>query len=32
VLDFIQRHGFSVFAYWRIFLGAIGLWGVLLFG
>ena len=32
VLDFIQRHGFAVFAYWRIFVGAIGLWGVLLFG
>jgi undecaprenyl-diphosphatase len=32
VLDFIQRHGFAVFAYWRIFVGAIGLWGILLFG
>jgi undecaprenyl-diphosphatase len=32
VLDFIQRNGFSFFAYWRIFVGAIGLWGVLLFG
>ncbi|MEQ1900980.1 MAG: undecaprenyl-diphosphate phosphatase [Devosia sp.] len=31
-LGFIQRHGFSIFAYWRIFVGAIGLWGVLLFG
>jgi undecaprenyl-diphosphatase len=30
-LDFISRHGFSLFAYWRIFVGAIGLWGVLLF-
>ena len=30
-LDFIQRHGFAPFAYWRIFVGAIGLWGVLLF-
>lgn len=30
-LDYIARHGFSVFAYWRIFVGAIGLWGVLLF-
>jgi len=29
-LNFIQRHGFSVFAYWRIFVGAIGLWAVLL--
>jgi undecaprenyl-diphosphatase len=31
LLDFIQRHGFSFFAYWRIFVGALGLWGVLLF-
>ncbi|MEO8758483.1 MAG: undecaprenyl-diphosphate phosphatase [Devosia sp.] len=30
-LSFIQRHGFAPFAYWRIFVGAIGLWGVLLF-
>jgi undecaprenyl-diphosphatase len=30
-LDFINRHGFAPFAYWRIFVGAIGLWGVLLF-
>jgi undecaprenyl-diphosphatase len=28
----INRHGFAPFAYWRIFVGAIGLWGVLLFG
>jgi undecaprenyl-diphosphatase len=32
LLDFISPHGFAVFAYWRIFVGAIGLWGVLLFG
>jgi len=32
LLDFVSRHGFSPFAYWRIFVGAIGLWGVLLFG
>ena len=32
VLDFVQRHGFAIFAYWRIFVGALGLWGVLLFG
>jgi undecaprenyl-diphosphatase len=31
LLDFIQRNGFSFFAYWRIFVGALGLWGVLLF-
>jgi undecaprenyl-diphosphatase len=30
-LDYITRHGFTPFAYWRIFVGAIGLWGVLLF-
>lgn len=30
-LDYISRHGFAPFAYWRIFVGAIGLWGVLLF-
>jgi undecaprenyl-diphosphatase len=30
-LNFIQRNGFAFFAYWRIFVGAIGLWGVLLF-
>jgi undecaprenyl-diphosphatase len=32
LLDFISRNGFAPFAYWRIFVGAIGLWGVLLFG
>lgn len=32
LLDYVSRHGFAVFAYWRIFVGAIGLWGVLLFG
>ncbi len=31
LLDYISRYGFAVFAYWRIFVGAIGLWGVLLF-
>ena len=31
LLDFIQRNGFSFFAYWRIFVGALCLWGVLLF-
>lgn len=30
-LDFISKNGFAIFAYWRIFVGAIGLWGVLLF-
>ena len=32
LLDFISKNGFAVFAYWRIFVGAIGLWGILLFG
>jgi undecaprenyl-diphosphatase len=31
LLDFIARNGFAFFAYWRIFVGAIGLWAVLLF-
>jgi len=31
LLDYISRHGYAIFAYWRIFVGAIGLWGVLLF-
>jgi undecaprenyl-diphosphatase len=31
LLDFISRNGFAIFAYWRIFVGAIGLWGLLLF-
>ncbi|RUT30351.1 undecaprenyl-diphosphate phosphatase [Arsenicitalea aurantiaca] len=32
LLDFISRHGFAPFAYWRIFVGAVGLWALLLFG
>lgn len=32
LLDFVTRHGFAPFAYWRIFVGAIGIWAVLLFG
>ena len=31
LLDYVSKHGFAVFAYWRIFAGAIGLWGLLLF-
>jgi len=31
LLDFVSRSGFSAFAYWRIFFGAVCLWGVLLF-
>ena len=32
LLDYVSRSGFALFAYWRIFVGALGLWGVLLFG
>jgi undecaprenyl-diphosphatase len=32
LLDYVTKHGFAIFAYWRIFVGAVGLWGVLLFG
>ncbi|SFZ86545.1 undecaprenyl-diphosphatase [Devosia enhydra] len=32
LLDFISKNGFAPFAYWRIFVGAVGLWGILLFG
>src|SRR5690606_35475547 len=32
LIDFLSRHGFVVFSYWRLCVGAIGLWGVLLFG
>jgi undecaprenyl-diphosphatase len=31
LLDFVSQHGFAAFAYWRIFFGALSLWGVLLF-
>ncbi|MDR3470349.1 MAG: undecaprenyl-diphosphate phosphatase [Devosia sp.] len=31
LVDYVSRHGFAAFAYWRIFFGAIALWGVLLF-
>jgi len=31
LLDYVSRHGFAVFAYWRIFFGAVSLWAVLLF-
>ena len=31
LLDFVSRHGFAAFAYWRILVGALGLWGLLLF-
>ena len=31
LLDFVSRNGYTPFAYWRIFVGALSLWGVLLF-
>ncbi len=31
-LDYISRHGFTPFAYWRIVLGAAGLAGLIVFG
>jgi undecaprenyl-diphosphatase len=31
LLGYVSQHGFSIFAYWRIFAGAVGLWAVLLF-
>ena len=31
LVAFVGRYGFAPFAYWRIFVGAIGLWGLLLF-
>ncbi len=30
VLDFVSRHGFSVFAWWRIFVGSAGMVGLFL--
>ncbi len=30
LLDFVTRHGFAPFAYWRILIGALGLWAALL--
>ncbi|WP_342359744.1 undecaprenyl-diphosphate phosphatase [Terrarubrum flagellatum] len=32
LLDYISRHGFAVFAWWRIVVGAAGLAGLLVFG
>jgi undecaprenyl-diphosphatase len=31
-LDYISRHGFAPFAYWRIIVGAAGLAGLIVFG
>ncbi|MET0313062.1 MAG: undecaprenyl-diphosphate phosphatase, partial [Hansschlegelia sp.] len=32
VLDFISRHGFAPFAWWRMIIGAAGLAGILVYG
>ena len=32
LLDFVSRHGFMPFAWWRIFVGAAGLAGLIVFG
>lgn len=32
LLDYISRHGFAIFAWWRIIVGAAGLAGLLVFG
>jgi undecaprenyl-diphosphatase len=32
LLDFVSRHGFALFAWWRIIVGAAGLAGLLVFG
>ena len=31
-LDFISRHGFAVFAWWRLIVGALGLAGLMVYG
>ena len=32
LLDYVSRHGFTLFAWWRIVVGAAGLAGLLVFG
>jgi undecaprenyl-diphosphatase len=32
LLDFVSRHGFSLFAWWRIVVGGIGIAAMVLFG
>lgn len=32
VLDFVSRHGFAVFAWWRMIVGAAGLAGIMVYG
>ena len=31
-LDYVSRHGFGVFAWWRIIVGTLGLIGLVLLG
>ena len=32
LLDYVSRHGFTPFAYWRILVGAAGLAGLMVYG
>jgi undecaprenyl-diphosphatase len=32
LLDYVSQHGFSLFAWWRIIVGALGLIGLALMG
>ena len=32
LLDFVSRHGFAVFAWWRLVVGAAGLAGLYVYG
>ena len=32
VLDYVSRHGFAVFAWWRLIVGALGLAALLAWG
>jgi undecaprenyl-diphosphatase len=32
LLDYVSRHGFTPFAYWRILAGAAGLAGLMVYG
>ena len=32
LLDYVSRHGFRLFAWWRIIVGALGFAGLIIFG
>jgi undecaprenyl-diphosphatase len=32
VLDYVSRHGFWLFAWWRIIVGSLGFAGLIIFG